>query len=98
SPDSRRVAYAARWQLHLRDIVTGRDTLLNPAGLPRFVQPASWSRDGSRLLLMAGPSWPPRLYELDLAAGRVVALDTVRYDVQAPSYSPDASRIAYFAQ
>ena len=98
SPDSRRVAYAASWQLHVRDIATGHDTALHPIGLPRFANAASWSRDGSRLLLMASKGYPPRLYELELTAGRIVPLDTVRYAVQAPSYSPDASRIAYFAQ
>lgn len=98
SADGRRVAYAARWQLHVRDIVSGRDTVLQPAGLPRLAQPSSWSRDGSRLLIMASNGFPPRLYEIYLNAGRVVALDTLSYSVQAPSYSPDGSRIAYFAQ
>ena len=72
SADSRRVAYAARWQLHVRDIVSGHDSVLQPAGLPRLAQPSSWSRDGSRLLLMASNGFPPRLYEFDLTAGRVV--------------------------
>ena len=98
SPDSRRVAYSERWQLHVRDIATGRDTTLHPIDLPRFANPTSWSRDGSRLLLMASNGFPPRLYEVDLTAGRAIPLDTVRRAVQAPSYSPDASRIAYFTQ
>src|SRR5436190_2129909 len=98
SPDSRRVAYAARWQLHVRDIVSGKDSVLHSKGLPGFVQPGSWSRDGSHLVVMASYGFPPRLYEMDLAAGRTLPLDTVRRAVQAPSYSPDASRIAYLAQ
>ena len=98
SPDSRLVAYAARWQLHVRDIVSGKDSVLHSKGLPGFVQPGSWSRDGSHLVVMASYGFPPRLYEMDLAAGRTLPLDTVRRAVQAPSYSPDASRIAYFAQ
>lgn len=48
--------------------------------------------------LIRANGWPPRLYEIDLSADRVVPLDTVVYNVQAPAYSPDGSRIAYFAQ
>jgi Tol biopolymer transport system component len=97
SPDSRRVAYVARFQLHVIDVGTRRDSTLRPEGLPRFVQSVSWTSYPGRLLVTAGNRFPGWLWELDIDSNRVVALDTTTRNIQAPRYSPDRSQIAYFA-
>ena len=98
SPDGKRVLYTARFLLHSREIATKRDTTLRPPGAPFLMHWAAWSSDGKRLLLVASNGWPGRLWEVDLATNQTVPLDTITYNIQAPRYSPDGSRIAYFAQ
>ncbi len=97
SPDSRRIAYLARWQLRVRNMVTNEELEFHPPGLPRFLTHLTWSPDGARILVVAGFN-PGRPWVVDVAANRAAPLDSITRDMRSPRYSSDGSRIAYFSE
>lgn len=96
APDGRRIAYLAHWQLRVRNMETNEDSELHPPGLPRAFRNLMWSPDGKLILVTAGYC-PGRTWAVDPAANTAVPLDSTTTDFQAPRYSPDGSRIAYFS-
>lgn len=96
APDGRRIAYLAHWQLRVRNMETNEESELHPPGLPRAFSNLMWSPDGKLILVTAGYC-PGRPWAVDPVANTAVPLDSTTKDFQAPRYSPDGSRIAYFS-
>jgi Tol biopolymer transport system component len=94
APDSRRIVYLRKGQLYLYDLIAGTHAELTPDPFFRRggVSDPAWSHDGRRILVVTS-----RFYEIDLAADRATPLDSSRVFPLAAVYSPDDSRIAYFA-
>ena len=97
SPDGRRIAYIDQgFSLWLvRPDGTGRQLLLRGSKLSSLS--LSWSRNGKRIAIAAGPSPDPThfckaVYVVSVAGGRPVRLDSSGCDV---AWSPRGDEIAY---
>jgi Tol biopolymer transport system component len=109
SPVGNEVAYALRDTLYRQDIATGataRIPIDSPSGNAlRGVGALAWSPDGERiafgtaggLKFRFGVGANARVWEVAAAGGTATPVTAEGVRAVAPTYSPDGTRIAYFA-
>ncbi|MCE5229820.1 hypothetical protein LLG95_09520 [bacterium] len=97
SPDGKKLALRKidnkLERLYVRDLKTGKETLLSPADWPHCSGPA-WSPDGKTIAFAARWDAGNGVYLVPAAGGKPVKI----YDKQGacePHYSPDGKRLVY---
>ncbi|HUF29252.1 MAG TPA: hypothetical protein VMM77_01215, partial [Gemmatimonadaceae bacterium] len=96
APDGRSLAFALRDSIRIMDVGSRVVRTLRIEGLPSpAARYPAWSADGA-YIAFAHPGG--RIWEVASEGGTASALTPASLNARAPAYSPDNSRIAFFAR
>jgi len=104
SPDGKELAFVGDGTIQLIDLSTGETRPLEIDGLPRAqVSDPTWSPLGESLVFVnaaqdKGRGGAGRLWEVSREGGIASLVGGIDLDVRGPAFSPDGSRLAFFAQ